>query len=620
MEAHSGAPAGRSSFGGGPPNSVAPRRASHDSAATLAWRFLARRRRAFLAALLWRSLFVLVPMQLPILTGAIVDGLTGQVPVLYGLRVPAPEGPGLAPAVLVGLPLIALLYGMSAYGQMFASHRLSRAFVNDLRKAVTRATLRMEYAELQRWGTGDLLDRILTDTANLRRFMERVCVQSLINVLRVVYPITMLVVIDLRMTFVAVSVLPIQMLVTRHLQRKLHAATRTSRVSHSELTTSVKESLDAIETVKVLGAEPAILRRMHEQADQVEGDELAASRYSAAISGTVFLMTTLGIALTWWQGAQRVLAGEMTLGTLVRFTGFTMFAYQPFRQFTTILSTYRRGLVSLERIRQLLDAPRTAAIGPLLAWPHNGGVIALAGVSFDHGGRPVLSHIDLRIEPRGLTVITGPSGSGKSSLLRIIARLHDPVEGRVSIDGVDLRSIDNRSLRQHLSVVPQQPSIMSGTLLENIRLACPDASIDQVEWACHLAGVDTFVEQLEAGYQTRLGHGGVQLSGGQAQRLALARALLRRPAVLLLDEPTAALDGASERDVLCALRRICRETTVVVVGHRRRTIRAADRVIRLERGRVVADSGARPPHDGACRTNARDRAAARKAGLLARAA
>ncbi|MFV2068543.1 MAG: ABC transporter ATP-binding protein, partial [Pirellulales bacterium] len=561
------------------------------SAMRLAWKFLARQRRAFAVALMWRTLFVLAPMQLPILTGAIVDGLTGQRVEVYGWIVRGPAVPGVPPVVLLGLPLVALLVGLGAYGQMLASHTLSRAFVSDLRKAVMRKALQMEFVHVQRWGTGDLLDRMLTDTANLRRFMERVCVQSLVNVLRVVYPIAMLMLIDLRMTLFAVTVLPAQVMVTRRLQRKLHAATRTSRRSHSGLTTTVKETLDAIETIKVLGAESPTLARIHQGTDQVECDELIASHYSSAISGTVFLMTSLGIALTWWQGGGQVLAGTMTLGTLVRFTGFVMFAYQPFRQFTTILSTYRPGLVSLERIGQLLDAPLPTVRPSIRPFRIRDGAIAINNVTFGYGARPVLSRINLRIEPYQLTVITGPSGSGKSSLLRIIARLHDPDEGDVLIDGTNLRSIDVTSLRARVAVVPQQPAILSGTVMENVCLACPDAEPCEVEAACRAAGAHAFIEQLDAGYQTQLGCGGVHLSGGQAQRIAMARALLRRPAILLLDEPTSALDAASERDIVDVLRQIRCETTVVVVGHRRATIRAADRIVRMEDGRVIENSG-----------------------------
>jgi ABC-type multidrug transport system fused ATPase/permease subunit len=557
--------------------------------AQIAWRFLCQHKRRFSAALAWRVLFVIVPMQVPVLTGAMIDGLTHEDVSVYGCEICAAGSAGIPRVLLLALVGVVVVYGVAAYGQMMASHRLSRAFVTSLRKAVARKTLDLSLDQAQHFGAGDLMDRTLTDTANLRRFMERVCVQSLINVLRVIYPVAMLLAIDPVLTLVVLSVLVPQELITRLLQRRLHRATQQSRRRHASLTGDVKESIDGVETVKALCAEEVCVARIERSADALETDELEASRYSAAISGTVFLTTSLGIALTWWQGGQRVLSGDMTLGALVVFTGFVAFAYQPFRQFTTMLTTYRRGLVSLERIEELLTAePQVTRTGTGRPLRVASGRIEFHGVAFRYARQPVLAEIDLVIEPRELTVVMGRSGSGKSSLLRLMVRLHDPQQGAVLIDGQDLRDVNLQSLRTQVAVVPQQPVLFSGTIRQNICLGRPDAPPEEVTAACQAAGAMELIARLDDGLEARLGRGGVRLSGGEAQRVSIARALLLRPQIILMDEPTSALDATSECAILAALERLRGVATVVIVAHRASTIRSADRVVVLDAGRVVA--------------------------------
>jgi ABC-type multidrug transport system fused ATPase/permease subunit len=557
--------------------------------AQIAWRFLCQHKRRFSAALAWRVLFVIVPMQVPVLTGAMIDGLTHEDVSVYGCEICAAGSAGIPRVLLLALVGVVVVYGVAAYGQMMASHRLSRAFVTSLRKAVARKTLDLSLDQVQHFGGGDLMDRTLTDTANLRRFMERVCVQSLINVLRVIYPVAMLLAIDPVLTLVVLSVLVPQELITRLLQRRLHRATQQSRRRHASLTGDVKESIDGVETVKSLCAEEVCVARIERSADALETDELEASRYSAAISGTVFLTTSLGIALTWWQGGQRVLSGDMTLGALVVFTGFVAFAYQPFRQFTTMLTTYRRGLVSLERIEELLTAePQVTRTGTGRPLRVASGRIEFHGVAFRYARQPVLAEIDLVIEPRELTVVMGRSGSGKSSLLRLMVRLHDPQQGAVLIDGQDLRDVNLQSLRTQVAVVPQQPVLFSGTIRQNICLGRPDAPPEEVTAACQAAGAMELIARLDDGLEARLGRGGVRLSGGEAQRVSIARALLLRPQIILMDEPTSALDATSECAILAALERLRGVATVVIVAHRASTIRSADRVVVLDAGRVVA--------------------------------
>lgn len=565
---------------------------------TLALTQLLRLRWLFVAAILWRAAFVLVPMQAPILAGAIVDGLNGESVSFYGFEWPADSGGDILRAATLGLILLALACGVSSYAQMITGAKLGRRFVLGLRSQLAAKLMRLSVASHHSFGSGDLLERVIGDAGLLRQFITRVFLQSLTNLVRIGYPIAMLVVIDRWMALAALCILPPQLLISRYLLRQLHLAKRQSRQSQSALTSAVKETLDGIETLKTLPASERHVDAIHAHAARTEEDELAAHRFSSANGANVWLLTSLGVALAWWMGASRVMAGDvmadkMTVGLLIEFIGFQAFAYRPFRQFTTIASTFRSGLVSLERIQEVLDTPETIPSAPHLPALRAGrGTIELQGVTFSYSGsdpgREVFQALDLVLPAGVCTAVVGPSGSGKSSLIKLLARIEDPSEGHVRIDGQSLREVALESVRHAVAVVPQQPIVFHGTIAENVALGNPSANRKAIIAACKGAGASRFIERLPQGYDTQVGPEEGGLSGGQAQRLAIARAIVSQPKILLMDEPTAALDGESEGIVLETLQKLRGKMTVVLIGHRDRTIASADHIVVLEAGKVLA--------------------------------
>ena len=561
----------------------------HASPHRLALRLLSQQKLQLAAAGFWRALFILVPMQIPLLTAAIIDGLGGKEVSLYGWPLRNGNTSHLLNLVAIGLLILAVAYGITARMQMVAAGRLSRKFVFELRRRLAEKIVRLSVDQHQQFGAGDLIDRTISDTAETRRFVERVFIQTLTNVLRVGYPVAMLFWIDPLLALASLSILPPQMLVSRHLQRRLHTATRTSRRSQSELTSLAKESFDGIESIKTLHAEKRVARRMQDGAAELEGNELNAHAITGLINGNVWLMTSIGIAITWWLGGHRVVEGTMTLGTLVMFTGLLAFAYQPFRQFTAIASTFRRGLVSLERINELLQLqPKIEDAAGAIDLQQGPGEVRFEQVSFAYDEAAVVEDVSLTIQPGALTAVVGRSGSGKSSLLRLIARLYDPDRGSVSIDGQDIRAATLDSVRRAVAVVPQRPLLFTGTILENIRLGQPAASRGDVVRAAKAAGAHRFIKQLPRGYKTKVGRGGANLSGGETQRIAIARALVSAPRILLLDEPTSALDAEVEAVIMRTLAKLRGQVTVVVIAHKASTVRSADQIVVMEDGRVVA--------------------------------
>ena len=560
------------------------------SALKFAFAHLKPHRRSMASAVFWRTLFELAPMQAPVLTGAIIDGLNGETVKLYGL-VSLPGTPvSLLNAAFFGLLALAIAYGAASYFRTTATAKLSRQFVSGLRKSLLAKLELLSLDVHGKYGAGELLNRVMTDTQSLRTFIEAGFARSFTNLVMIVYPMAMMLAMDWRLALIAFSILPLQWIAVRALQSKLHHALRAARTTQSKLAAAVKESLDGVETVHAINAGTDFTRKLSAKAEQLETDELRSNRYSALISSSVWALTSVGYALTWWQGGQRVMEGRMTLGALVVFTSFAAFLYTPFRRFTNIVNIYRQGLVGLERIQEIFALSSSVADAPdARPMRMREGRIELRGVAFGYGQRQVLADVNLEFHPRRLTVVMGKSGSGKSSLLGLIARLHDPAVGRVMIDGQDLRSVALQSLRSQIAVVPQRPFIFSGTIADNIRIASPDATDAEVEQACRDAEAWGFINRLARGLETRLGQGGASLSGGEAQRIAIARALIRKPRILLLDEPTSALDAATEAAIVATLSHLKSRMTIVLIGHHPQAMRDADRVVTVGDGDIASN-------------------------------
>lgn len=589
----------------GPPRPVprAEPKAPHDGASPLRFVFrgLGAHRGTLVAALAWSFLFVVVPMQVPLLTGYLVSGITGQGANFFGL-VPLASPTEVLAVAAAGLALAAAGYGVTAYLSTASVSELSRRFVADLRKALLHKVNTSSVEVQERFGSGELLSRILVDTQSTREFVETVFFSTVQNILRVAYPVIVLFLLSPAIALVAAAFLPVQYVVTRHLQRRLREATRVARTTQGELTARVKENLDGLETIQTSNAEGTAVRALWAESDRLATDQIAARVYGGLNTGATWAITSLGLAVTWWLGGLAVLGGSMSLGVLVAITGYVVLLYTPMQRFTAVANVYQKGLVAFERIREVLGAPsriRDDPAAPPLRVDE--GRVEFDRVSFAYAGRPVLRDATLELAPRGVTILLGRNGSGKSTLLKLVSRLYDPTAGSVRVDGQDLRGVRLASLRAQVAVVPQRPFLFAGTIADNLRLGRPEATGEELALACRDAGALDFVLRQPGGFSSRIGPGRLSLSGGEAQSIAIARALLRRPRILLLDEPNSALDAEAEDRLVATLEGLRGRMTVAVIAHHAGALlRAADRVIVLEGG-AVRNEPPRAPAPGARR-------------------
>ena len=559
--------------------------------------FLKRYRTKLSFAIFWSILFVIIPMQIPVITGTLVDGLgaSGENPIsFYSIEIGKTPYDALKFGI-VSLLSVSLLYGITAYMRISRASIVSRKFVFELQRAIVQ---KLEFLSLdvhRKYGSGDLLNHIIVDTNNVRPFVETTVIKTITNIARISYPLVILVLIDPFLAMVAYSILPVQYLSIRKIQSKISHVLAQQRNDKSRLTTLLKENLDNIETIQSSSAEKNLIGKITSDIGQIESSQIKAQRQYGIMMGCAYGLTALGMALIWWFGGQKVLHNEITLGQLVIFSGFLLFAYEPVRYFTRNVKDHHRSIIALKHIRAVLeipssineeyDAPGLRASNCNIVFQH---------VSFSIGkkNKSILKDVCLDISPKSITVLVGKSGSGKSSILKLIMRLYDPSEGKVLIDGQDIKHVLVSSLRSQIALVPQSPVVFSGTIKENIRLANPDASDKEIEEACIASDALLFINKFEKGLSTIVGQGGVHLSGGEVQKIAIARALLKKPKILLLDEPTSAIDTESAKHIMNTLNSLRKSMTIVVVDHSINSVVQADNVITINDG-VVVDTKSR---------------------------
>jgi ATP-binding cassette subfamily B protein len=361
--------------------------------------------------------------------------------------------------------------------------------------------------------------------------------------------------------------------------------------SGAGLSAHLVEDVSGVETVKAFGAERARAEQGEDRLVKLALDLFSLQKLGLSINAVGMFVTALAGIVILWYGGHRVIAGALTIGQLLFFYTLLGYLLGPLERLASVNLKLQDALVAVDRLYQVLDV-EVEKLGDARGKPFRGlrAGLELQGVHFRYGFRaPVLEEVDLRI-PAGRTVaILGESGSGKSTLLKLLMGFYEPTEGRVLIDGVDLRDFDLESWRAGVALVSQDPFIFNGTLRDNIALGRPGASLEEVMEAARQAGLEEFIHSLPERYETVIGERGANLSGGQRQRLAIARALVRRPELLIFDEATSHLDTATERAIQESLQTVLAGKTVVLVAHRLSTVKEADLIYVLHRGRVVEE-------------------------------
>jgi len=554
-----------------------------------------------------------------ILLTSAIDALQPQLlRLLIDRALPAPGRPGslmLLTGLSLGMILLPLLSGLIGVWQRQLSARVGEGIIFDLRSALYDHLLQQGFRFFTSVKAGELVSRLTNDVVGAQRAVTNTVTTLVSNVAVVVVSLAVMLAMDWRLTLLAVLVFPFLVLPLRRFGRRLRELTRAQMERNAAMTAQLTETLGVSGAllVKLFGRQRDEVARFRQRAAAVRdtGVQLAvAGRWLMLLYS---LAAAAGTALVLWAGGFLALRGGLTTGELVAFTLYLTRLYGPV---TALLNTHvdlATSLVSFERVYQLLDRPieireRPNAIrlerprGAIAfedVWftyfadaPAADGLAALVPpVSADGSARPArywaLAGVSFQIEPGELVALVGPSGAGKTTVTYLMARLFDPTRGRVTLDGYDLRDLSLETLARAIGMVTQEPYLFHDTVAANLRYARPEATDAELEAAARAAQIHERILELPQGYQTVVGERGYRLSGGEKQRLALARLLLADPPVLVLDEATSALDSESERLVQQALAALMRGRTTLVIAHRLSTVLAADRILVLDGGRIV---------------------------------
>ena len=487
--------------------------------------------------------------------------------------------------VLLGVGLLEVCAG--AFRHLYAIRNRSHSDAR-VRDALFAHALRLDAAYHDRVGPGELLSRASSDSQHIARMMDAIG-HTIGYALTVVAVAVVMLLLDWKLAIVVLIPVPFISLGAWLYSRRYERGTRALQESWAEASTLVEETVSGIRVVKGLGAGDALSARFHGRSREIMDRALHLARLDALFIPLLEMLPLLGIAAVLWLGGRRVGHG-LTIGSFVAFNAYVVMLVWPMRVLGQRVTTVQKALAASGRITEVLEAE------PQLEEPRHphelaaNGDVRLESVRFGHeGDRYVLDGLDLHVAPGESLALVGATGSGKSTIAGLLARLYDPEEGRVLLDGHDLRDLRLADVRRAVALVFEETFLFSESVRENIRVGRPEANDDDVRRAAELAGASTFIDDLPKGYETILGERGFSLSGGQRQRIAIARAILADPAVLVLDDATSAVDATKEHEIRAALAEVMRGRTTLVIAHRPATIALADRVAVLEGGRIVEE-------------------------------
>jgi ATP-binding cassette subfamily B protein len=395
---------------------------------------------------------------------------------------------------------------------------------------------------------------------------------------------------DLRLALFVLIPLPLIALAAWLYSQRYHPRTVRLQESWADAATLAEETIAGIRVVKGLGAGEPLAARFRRRSDEIVRRGLDIAALDAVFLPSIEILALVGMLLVMWVGGRGVISGKLSIGSFVAFNAYVVLLVWPLRVLGQRVTTLQKAVAASARITEVLEAQprlREARHPRELAEPLRGDV-RLENVTFGHDGdRPVLEHLDLHVAPGQSLALVGPTGSGKTTVAGLLARLYDPDDGRVLLDGHDVRELRISDVRRAVALVFEDTFLFTDTVRENIRFGRPDAADDDVARAALLAGASEFISDLPDGYDTVLGERGFSLSGGQRQRIAIARAILADPAVLVLDDATSAVDASKEHEIRAALAEVMRGRTTLVIAHRPATIALADRVAVLAGGRIA---------------------------------
>jgi subfamily B ATP-binding cassette protein MsbA len=466
---------------------------------------------------------------------------------------------------------------------------VGESVVADMRETLYAKIQSLDLPFFSDRSVGEITSRLTNDVMAVQQVVTVQITTVLKDLLVFVGGLSLIFYLNAQLALVMLCVIPPVVLVARIFGKRLRGLSTAVQDRLAESTSLLEETTSGVRIVKIFVREPYEQGRYRDSIRQTLLAALRRAKYRAGFVPLITLSGFVGILVVVWYGARLVIGGSMTQGDLLAFLIYTVMIAMSIGTFAAVYGQIQEALGSLRRLFELLDTPRTVIEDPAAkSLPRPAGQVIFENLTFGYDPeRPVLSGIDLEVPAGEVLALVGPSGGGKSTLMNLIPRFHDPQQGRITVDGHDVRDLKLDSLREHIGIVPQETVLFSRSVRENILYGRLDASEEDIIAAAKAANCHEFITALPQGYDTLVGERGTKLSGGQRQRIAIARMLLKNPQILLLDEATSALDSESEQAVQEALGRLLQGRTTIIIAHRLSTVKIADRVAVIDAGELV---------------------------------
>ncbi len=518
-------------------------------------------------------------------------GMTVLIPWLIGQAINAIQDrdkPDLLPLALAIVAAGVLRLGLTLVRRVVAG-KVSLAVEFDLRERFYGHLQRLELAFFDGQQTGQLMSRATVDLQAIRFFLGYGLIFITQSMLTIVLAAVVMVAIDPLLALLALLPAPLVVYVASRYNRVSRPAVQEVQQRIAELTAEAEEGISGIRIVKAFAREEHQLHRFRRAVARVFDQSIYSTRLQAIFSPLIGLLPQAGVALVLLVGGRLAIDGNLSLGNFTRLYTYAVMLAGPTRMLGMSMGMAQRAIASGNRLFEVLDRePRIESMPGAPALPDGGGRVELLGVTLSYdGASPALTEVDLDVAAGSTVALVGPSGSGKTSLVALVARLYDPTEGAVLVDGVDVRQVDVASLRSQVAFVADDSFLFSATVAENIAYARPSAAREEIETAAQRAQADEFIRDLPVGYDTVVGERGLTLSGGQRQRVAIARALLADPRILILDDATSSVDATTEAAIKRGLQEAMAGRTTFVIAHRLSTVSLADEVVVMDAGRIV---------------------------------
>ena len=487
---------------------------------------------------------------------------------------------------LLGLYLLRILF---RFGSNYLTHKAAWHLVGDLRSRLYNKLQSLDLGFFHDKQTGDLMSRVINDTRDFELLYAHMIPDILTNVATFVGVLVILLTVNWKLALITCCPIPLILLSGVVFSKIVRPFFKASQKSMGELNAQLQDSLSGLHEIQAFGQEKYESQRVQEKNLAQVGAMLRALRASAIFHPSVEFLSSAGTVLVVFFGGFLAYRGQLSVEDIVAFMLYLSLFYAPVSGLANLLESLQQSLAGAERVTLILDTPSAIENAPdARDMGRASGAVTFENVSFHYSNKiPVLKDISFSCEPGMMVALVGPTGVGKTTTTQLISRFYDPVEGRVLIDGQDIRDVTLESLRHNISPVLQDTFLFNGTISENIGYAKPDATQEEIEAAAKAANIHEDIMSMPEKYETKVGERGLRLSGGQKQRVAIARAILRQSPIIVLDEATASVDVQTEKQIQKAIKNLAGKQTIIAIAHRLSTIRDADIILVFHEGRIT---------------------------------